>query len=406
MATDPESMKIDVTLKDILGEEKKLSSIKSLTTFISNELAFWQEVRNKFRFEPLNQVLNLINSAMTEINNFKANYGQWNEDQINNQLRQISIRIQQSVAQIPFSNTPFASALVEVCQVGQQQTQMFWNFITKQGNGQLLGSSVDYLEGLILGYEYKHQEESALLKRREGEKRALTNLRKALSDKTDELITTTDEFQNSIRAEAEEFQRALTEWKSTTQTELQEKISSDVEERERFFEDATNRLTTMESLYKEKLKLEGPADYWQKQAVKHNTAGKKWARALALTTALSALVFISLFSQWLTSGKHVEKLSALHWQGVILLGAVLSLSIFMIKTFTRLTFSSFHLQQDAEEREQLAYFYLALSHETEFSDESRKIVFQALFSRADSGLLAGEHGPTMPVTEVIKNMKS
>lgn len=84
MATDPESMKIDVTLKDILGEEKKLSSIKSLTTFISNELAFWQEVRNKFRFEPLNQVLNLINSAMTEINNFKANYGQWNEDQINN----------------------------------------------------------------------------------------------------------------------------------------------------------------------------------------------------------------------------------------------------------------------------------------------------------------------------------
>jgi hypothetical protein len=91
---------------------------------------------------------------------------------------------------------------------------------------------------------------------------------------------------------------------------------------------------------------------------------------------------------------------------VILLGAVLSLCIFVIRTFSRLTFSAFHLQQDAEEREQLAYFYLALGQDTAVDDESRKIVFQALFSRAESGLLSAEHGPTMPAVEIVRSLRS
>lgn len=406
MSTSTDSLKIEIILKDISGEEKKVTSVKSLDAFVQKELTYWQEIRTKWKNEPINQIVTQVNSAMNELNAFRTGFDQWDENQKNQQLRSMPAKVQQAFANVPFSNTPFTAALVEVCILGQHQTQIFWNFLTKQGNGQLPGSSVDYIEGLIAAYEFKNQEESIIYKRREGEKRVLANLRKMLSDKTDELVTETDELQRKIRVEADAFKNEIEEWKSVTQTDLQEKITSDGEFRKNFFEEATTRLDEMETLYKEKLKLEGPADYWRKQATKHKEAGKKWARALALTTALSALVFISLFSQWLASGKHVEKLSALHWQGVILLGAVLSLAIFMIKTFSRLTFSSFHLQQDAEEREQLAYFYLALSHETEFSDESRKIVFQALFSRADSGLLAGEHGPTMPVTEVFKQMKS
>ena len=62
------------------------------------------------------------------------------------------------------------------------------------------------------------------------------------------------------------------------------------------------------------------------------------------------------------------------------------------------------MQQDAEEREQLAYFYLALGHETDIDADSRKIVFQSLFSRVESGLLSAEHGPTMPIAEVVKQL--
>ena len=34
--------------------------------------------------------------------------------------------------------------------------------------------------------------------------------------------------------------------------------------------------------------------------------------------------------------------------------------------------------------------------------ESRDIVLQALFSRSETGLLAQEHGPTMPMTEALR----
>lgn len=63
---------------------------------------------------------------------------------------------------------------------------------------------------------------------------------------------------------------------------------------------------------------------------------------------------------------------------------------------SRLAFSSFHLQRDAEERQQLTYVYLALSNETHADEESGKIILQALFSRAETGLLASESEPTMP----------
>jgi len=73
-----------------------------------------------------------------------------------------------------------------------------------------------------------------------------------------------------------------------------------------------------------------------------------------------------------------------------------------------MVFSSYHLQRDAEEREQLAYVYLAITHEQkEIDAESRKIVLQALFSRADTGLLK-DSSPTMPggLAELIKSTKS
>ncbi|WP_458294000.1 DUF6161 domain-containing protein [Geobacter anodireducens] len=43
-----------------------------------------------------------------------------------------------------------------------------------------------------------------------------------------------------------------------------------------------------------------------------------------------------------------------------------------------------------------------LVNETEIDTESRKIILQSLFSRSDSGLLTGDHGPTMPgISDVV-----
>jgi len=67
-----------------------------------------------------------------------------------------------------------------------------------------------------------------------------------------------------------------------------------------------------------------------------------------------------------------------------------------IRVLARITFSSFHLARDAEEREQLTHIYLALKKDTTIDQEERKLIMQSIFSRADTGLLKEDSSPTMP----------
>jgi len=398
---------IDLQLRDVSGEERHYSSVKSLFSFLKSEQAFWNDHVNRLpQSALLNQINQHIKASFNALNTVQQNFPSWDEPTQATQLQQSLTNITTYFKQyIIFSDTPFAEKFIEVSEIGPQQAHIFWtNTIQPPSSGAGI-SDIASFQGAVLAYEFKYQGESAITKRRETEKRALASLRRNLADKTDELICAADEFQEKMQTDSQAFKDELDEWKSTTEADLAAKLEEDRNSRDAFIEDGNKRLLDLEKLYADKLKLEKPAEYWNKQAQKHKEAGKKWARALIFSTALSAFVFISLFAQWLSSGKQVDKLSALHWQGVILLGAVLSLSIFIIKTFSRLTFSSFHLQQDAEEREQFAYFYLALGQDTEIDVDSRKIVFQSLFSRAESGLLSSEHGPTMPIAEVAKQFK-
>lgn len=53
--------------------------------------------------------------------------------------------------------------------------------------------------------------------------------------------------------------------------------------------------------------------------------------------------------------------SAIRWSIVFI--TFVSFLAFVIKTFAKLMFSSYHLSRDVEEREQLTYVYLALKKE-------------------------------------------
>lgn len=69
-------------------------------------------------------------------------------------------------------------------------------------------------------------------------------------------------------------------------------------------------------------------------------------------------------------------------------------------------FSNYHLARDAEEREKLTYLYISLRNDSNVSEEEKKIVFQALFSRSDTGLLKEDSSPTMPsVASIIEKIK-
>ena len=83
-------------------------------------------------------------------------------------------------------------------------------------------------------------------------------------------------------------------------------------------------------------------------------------------------------------------------KGLLILTIVVSFSAYLVRTFSRLAFSSLHLQRDSEEREQLTMVYLALKKEGAITDEERNLVLESLFSRAETGLLRRDSSPEMP----------
>lgn len=161
-----------------------------------------------------------------------------------------------------------------------------------------------------------------------------------------------------------------------------------------FIDDCAKRRDSLKTIYEEKLRLAAPITYWENAAADYEAQGKRWVRGLMGSLVVGTAWFSILFITWLKGYATGIQFDTV--QGIILFGTGLAAFAFLVRTLSRLTFSSFHLMRDAQERTQLTYVYLALINEDKIDKSSRDIVLQALFSRADTGLLAGESGPTMP----------
>jgi hypothetical protein len=85
-------------------------------------------------------------------------------------------------------------------------------------------------------------------------------------------------------------------------------------------------------------------------------------------------------------------------RGAILAGVGISIAVYVVHLFVRMATSNYHLARDARERRQLTLVFLALVKNSAVSDEDRKVVLAALFSRADTGLLKHDAGPAFPTS--------
>lgn len=159
----------------------------------------------------------------------------------------------------------------------------------------------------------------------------------------------------------------------------------------------------LEKKYGEKLRLAKPAKYWHEAAKKYGIQGIIWMLLLSLFIFLGLYYLSEFFNNWLLGKEIGVRLNTL--KGVLLFGTGIAVFVFLIKTVSRLTFTSFHLMRDAQEREQLTYLYLSLTNENKIDAESRSLVLQPLFSRNDSGLINTKSETSMYtplIKEVIK----
>jgi len=398
---------ISFQLTDCTGYAASFQSLRSLLAFFEAEASFWKERKQIVQSERSNTNHTHLHAgeafaqAVNAIKDWKENIDAWTDDDLSRQLQQV----QQSYFQRLqrdwlWSGHPFVEPFVQCLKEhGETTGSAFLDFSIRNSVQSI--SNIEHFKGYMYAYEFANQD-SQITKRRNGEKVSLGHLRTQFAEAKDMLFAEVDELKTSIedwdiqnRAESSRLvrvQKALGRRKIKTQSNAFE----------RQLTEWTEKVLILEKTYEEKLKLKKPAEYWAKSARRYGIQGGLWTLAIVALVVVAAINFQEIFVTWLQGRETPVQLNTI--QGVILYGSIAGVYAFLLRVLSRLAFSSFHLMRDAEEREQLTYLYLSLTNEAEIDKESRDIVLQALFSRSETGLLAQEHGPTMPgASEMLRS---
>ncbi|MBM5572098.1 MULTISPECIES: DUF6161 domain-containing protein [Deefgea] len=402
--------RISVQIIDIAGYVARFDSYQAFRSFIEAETTFWEVAQQRLGDRAINQAYVNIGPTLRHfLNQVDANLPSWSGLEETAFTGQLNWAIQNyfpsSQSTWLWSGQPFVAAYLDCfATYGAPAGQSFIDYVVRNSTGGI--SNADSFKGYMFGYEFQHQG-SEILQRSKSEADSLERLRAQYVDARNELFGETDAVREEIR-NWDQQHRAQSNRRLAAQKRLNKAIVHKNEER--FASSLTHmheelnawqsKVTELENLYQEKLKLQKPAEYWAKAAKRYGLQGGLWALTMVAAIVLGLVYFREFFLTWLQGKQLPLQLNSL--QGVVLFGSIAAVYAFLLKTLSRLAFSAFHLMRDAEEREQLTYLYLALSNESAVDEKSREIVLQALFSRSETGLLANENGPTMPGIEMLK----
>jgi len=248
-----------------------------------------------------------------------------------------------------------------------------------------------------LAYEFTSKETSMLTERKEAEKKSIASIRSDFQKKLGEAETEVVEYFSKSNQKFDEYAKQIDTLKSEKNESYDTWFKKISVEFNAFKTESLQKIKDFEELYKAKLKLEAPAKYWNDRATKLRKEGYWWLGALILSILIAVGILVWVLdeiSKGVLSQIFQNTGASIKWSVALI--TIISFLAFFIRTFSKLTFSSFHLVRDAEEREQLTYVYLALQKEKGIDQTERHLIMQSLFSRADSGLLKDDASPTMP----------
>ncbi|HEY0066013.1 MAG TPA: DUF6161 domain-containing protein, partial [Flavisolibacter sp.] len=292
-------------------------------------------------------------------------------------------------------DSPSTEFLIRIFETHPQYYKGAYEYLSR--NDLLHTSNNDYLTGYFLACEFLSIKISESTKRSEIEKHIVSKTRSEfeslLADSKAQLIQYLSDAHQKVNENSTKIDELVTERKEAYDLWFSDTYSNF----ESFYKVANERISGLEDLYKQKLKLEAPAKYWTDRASKLRKEGYRWLTGLIACTGVAAGILIWILNL-ISDGSFTQLFSktstAVKWS--IALITLISFIAYAIRIIAKLTFSSFHLVRDAEEREQLTYVYLALQKEKGIDQTERHLIMQSLFSRADTGLLKDDSSPTMP----------
>jgi len=376
---------------------KKFQSLSNFYDFIADEMIYWQPFEKR-----LFQIFNRASAKITEAINHQSNETQFQQD-LRSAFAELIVKSKSQGPFVVFSATQFAKDLKLVFEkYGAEGSRAFYEgVLCEKLTGNFGDRKKNEFFGLFDAYVYQRLNEQVTGQIKNGET-ALTEIQSKFNVFFDQC----DGQQSDRQIQFDEFCKAYLEWKSQSETTFNQKTANQLETQQSHFEkedaDWRKRIADLEELYQKKLMLEAPVEYWKELAKKHNIAGHWFSFATALSLVAMVSILGEVLYKWPPAWLQSETWEWNTLKGSFLLLTIASLAIYVVRFLAKFAISSYHLARDAEERKQLTYVYLSLLEKKAVTPEQQQIVLQALFSRADTGLLKGDHGPTMP--SVLSNL--
>lgn len=380
---------IEVKNERLENEGFKLIGFFKIVEFFQKEKEYWESISssNLTLINAFKHHFKTMADELTGLNNY-VNSQNVDLQQFHQRWNQLKARLERQKTTsgnytLLYSRMPESNFVKQLFSNSEHRGEGALKYFSDQIFSQ---NNKEEAIGFMEAYEFDHQRESKIVKRRVNERKSLNQIRNEWLQTTQDLNKSFEDYKTDFNNWKEEFIKEHTEWRDGSHQWLKD-----------FIEREKKRLEDVNNTYVAKLRLEGPVTYWQKRAKLYRDRGKLWLVGLSVSVGIIIAIMLLILYK-LPEPFHYKIFSGdpEAIKGIIILATIISLGIYVARVFAKLTFSSFHIERDAEEREQLTMVYLALLKGGDISDREREIILQALFSRVETGLISGDSSPTIP----------
>ena len=377
-------------------QKRKFKNFNDLKKFIDKEVEYWQPLHTddmKFVFKSFQQIQTFLRQALETSDQQEAQA----------LVRHVVAEASRSHSPLPYSETAVGKFLNELHARSPKSSESAYHYLT-QGDFRTGFRDKDSLDGLLLAFHFSNSDAfSAKISATESSLTQLTESHQAVKDdleqKAHKLMADITNWKKTFSHHAtvwkEAFEKETAKWRDDQQNAFDKGIQLNNQHFTTFYGEKQQELDELEETFREKLRLEGPAKYWDTFADNYEKRGGKWRNWALGTAGVVVLFIIGLLATsppWFLG----PEFTAGSIRGTVLVALAVSVLIYCIRLFVKLSTSAYHLSRDARERYQLTHVFLAMVKEGAIQPEDREIILQALFSRADTGLLKTDGGPTMP----------
>lgn len=373
---------------------KRFKGVSSIHRFLTEQVKGWEKYGNSIPNELSNSKRHFTN-LKSRIENFVDIRQNDPQSNLVSYWRNEQTQLQSYNQNSPFFtyDSPQTEFLIDVHNKFPSSFQGAYLFTI----GKHRINNRDELIGAILAYEFELKDHTEITQRRDKEKASISRLRNDFENQIVKSENELTEHLTNANKEYENYAGKIDELKNNKEIAFDEWYSKIQNEFSTFDSDSKEKISDLENTYEELLRLKKPAEYWKSRASTLKSEGWKaiyWLIGLVAFACVTLYLLLWLTPEGMLLSFVKGKEQAIKWS--IIYVTFISFLAFGIRALNKVAFSSFHLARDAEEREQLTYVYLALIKDKAVDEKDKNLIMQSLFSRADTGLLKDDSGPTMP----------